>query len=116
MKTNPFLKFGFTILLTLLLATSSHLGPHAVPHQRDWYYLTGQKYNTATEVVQVLDGTGIWTASKGEGIYGSRPWKIFGKTRKRQSHSNPDNSVKIINSIRTISILQLKRDSCMPTV
>jgi alpha-L-fucosidase len=75
----------------------------------DWYYRTGQKYKTATEVVQmlvdivskngnllinivqtpegdlepdmlqILEGIGVWTAANGEGIYGTRPWKIFGE-------------------------------------
>lgn len=75
----------------------------------DWYYKTGQKYKTATEVIQmlvdivskngnllinivqtpegdlepdmlaILKGIGEWTAANGEGIYGSRPWKIYGE-------------------------------------
>jgi alpha-L-fucosidase len=75
----------------------------------DWYYRTGQKYKTATEVIQmlvdivskngnllinvvqtpegdlepdmlqILEGIGVWTAANGEGIYGTRPWKIFGE-------------------------------------
>jgi len=75
----------------------------------DWYYRTGQKYKTSTEVIQmlvdivskngnllinvvqtpegdlepdmlkILEEIGIWTAANGEGIYGSRPWKIFGE-------------------------------------
>jgi alpha-L-fucosidase len=75
----------------------------------DWYYRTGQKYKTSTEVIQmlvdivskngnlllnvvqtpegdlepdmlqILDGIGAWTAANGEGIYGTRPWKIFGE-------------------------------------
>lgn len=75
----------------------------------DWYYRTGQKYKTSTEVIQmlvdivskngnlllnvvqtpegdlepdmlqILDEIGRWTAANGEGIYGTRPWKIFGE-------------------------------------
>lgn len=75
----------------------------------DWYYRTGQKYKTGTEVIQmlvdivskngnllinivqtpegdlepdmlqILDEIGVWTTANGEGIYGSRPWKIFGE-------------------------------------
>jgi len=75
----------------------------------DWYYRTGQKYKTGNEVVQmlvdivskngnllinvvqtpegdlepdmlqILNEIGVWTAANGEGIYGSRPWKIFGE-------------------------------------
>ncbi len=75
----------------------------------DWYYRTGQKYKTATEVIQmlvdivskngnlllnvvqtpegdlepdmlkILEETGVWTSANGEGIYGTRPWKIFGE-------------------------------------
>jgi len=73
----------------------------------DWYYRTGQKYKTGTEVIQmlvdivskngnllinvvqtpegdlepdmlqILDEIGTWTAANGEGIYGSRPWENF---------------------------------------
>jgi alpha-L-fucosidase len=75
----------------------------------DWYYRTGQKYKTATEVIDMLvdivskngnllinivqtpegelepdmlktlDEIGAWTAVNGEGIYGTRPWKIYGE-------------------------------------
>jgi alpha-L-fucosidase len=75
----------------------------------DWYYRTDQKYKTSTEVIQmlvdivskngnlllnvvqtpegdlepdmlqILDEIGVWTAANGEGIYGTRPWKIFGE-------------------------------------
>jgi alpha-L-fucosidase len=75
----------------------------------DWFYRTGQKYRTGTEVIQmlvdivskngnllinvvqtpegdlepdvlaILDDIGKWTLANGVGIYGSRPWKIFGE-------------------------------------
>jgi alpha-L-fucosidase len=75
----------------------------------DWYYRTGQKYKTGTAVIQmlvdivskngnllinivqtpegdlepdmlqILNEIGVWTAANGEGIYGTRPWKIFGE-------------------------------------
>jgi alpha-L-fucosidase len=75
----------------------------------DWFYRTGQKYRTGTEVIQmlvdivskngnllinvvqtpegdlepdvmaILDDIGKWTPANGAGIYGSRPWKIFGE-------------------------------------
>jgi alpha-L-fucosidase len=75
----------------------------------DWYYRTGQKYKTSTEVIQmlvdivskngnllinvvqtpegdlepdmhaILEEIGVWTNANGEGIYGSRPWKIYGE-------------------------------------
>ena len=75
----------------------------------DWYYRTGQKYKTSTEVIQmlvdivskngnlllnvvqtpegdlepdmlkILDEIGVWIAANGEGIYGTRPWKIYGE-------------------------------------
>jgi len=75
----------------------------------DWFYRTGQKYKSSDEVVQmlvdivskngnllinvvqtpegdlepdvlnILDGIGNWTKDNGEGIYGSRPWKIYGE-------------------------------------
>jgi len=75
----------------------------------DWYYRTGQKYMTGKEVIQmlvdivskngnlllnvvqtpegdleqdvldILDVIAAWTPVNGEGIYGTRPWKIFGE-------------------------------------
>ena len=75
----------------------------------DWFYRTGQKYTTADQVIQmlvdivskngnlllnvvqtpegdlepdalqILEGIGNWTQINGEGIYGSRPWKIYGE-------------------------------------
>ncbi|MGD0342014.1 MAG: alpha-L-fucosidase [Bacteroidales bacterium] len=75
----------------------------------DWFYRTGQKYKTSNEVIQmlvdivskngnlllnvvqtpegdlepdmlqILDEIGTWTAANGEGIYGTRPWKIYGE-------------------------------------
>ena len=75
----------------------------------DWFYRTGQHYKTSTEILQMLvdivskngnllinivqtpegdlepdmlktlDDIGNWTAANGEGIYGSRPWKVYGE-------------------------------------
>lgn len=75
----------------------------------DWYYRTGQKYMTGTQVIQMLvdivskngnlllnvvqtpegdlepDVMNIlneiiaWTPANGEAIYGTRPWKIYGE-------------------------------------
>jgi alpha-L-fucosidase len=75
----------------------------------DWYYRTGQKYMTGEQVVQmlvdivskngnlllnvvqtpegdleqdvmdILDVIAKWTPVNGEGIYGTRPWKIYGE-------------------------------------
>jgi alpha-L-fucosidase len=75
----------------------------------DWFYRTGQKYKTSTQIIQmlvdivskngnlllnivqtpegdlepdvlkILDEIGEWTTVNGEGIYGSRPWKIWGE-------------------------------------
>lgn len=75
----------------------------------DWYYRTGQKYMTATEVVQmlvdivskngnlllnvvqtpegdleqdvidILGEIALWIPANGEGIYRTRPWKIYGE-------------------------------------
>ena len=83
----------------------------------DWYYRTGQKYMTGTEVIQmlvdivskngnlllnvvqtpegdleqdvlnILDEIAQWTPVNGEGIYGSRPWTVYGEgpgTEKNQ--------------------------------
>jgi alpha-L-fucosidase len=83
----------------------------------DWFYRTGQKYMTGTEVVQmlvdivskngnlllnvvqtpegdlepdvmaILDTIAQWTPVNAEGIYGTRPWKIYGEgpsTEKQQ--------------------------------
>ena len=84
----------------------------------DWYYCTGQKYMTGTQVIQmlidivskngnlllnvvqtpegdlepdvlnILDEIGKWTPANGEGIYGTRPWKVYGEgpsTQKNQA-------------------------------
>jgi len=32
-----------------------------------------------TDVLNILDGIGNWTKDNGVGIYGSRPWKIYGE-------------------------------------
>lgn len=75
----------------------------------DWYYKTGQTYKTATYTLQMLcdivskngnllinivqtpegdlepdllkalDEIGTWMQTNGEGIYGTRPWKVFGE-------------------------------------
>lgn len=75
----------------------------------DWYYRTGQKYMTGTEVIQmlvdivskngnlllnvvqtpegdlepdvmaILEEIALWTPVNGEAIYGTRPWKIYGE-------------------------------------
>jgi alpha-L-fucosidase len=75
----------------------------------DWYYRTGQKYMTGTEVIQmlvdvvskngnlllnvvqtpegdleqdvleILEEIAAWIPMNGEGIYGTRPWKIYGE-------------------------------------
>lgn len=75
----------------------------------DWYYRTGQRYMTGTQVIQmlvdivskngnlllnvvqtpegdlepdvlnILDEIAKWTPINGEGIYGSRPWKVYGE-------------------------------------
>ncbi|MBC8052658.1 MAG: alpha-L-fucosidase [Sphingobacteriaceae bacterium] len=75
----------------------------------DWYYKTGQRYRSADEIAQLLtdivskngnllinvvqtpegdlesdvikivEGIADWTASNGEGIYATRPWKIYGE-------------------------------------
>lgn len=75
----------------------------------DWYYRTGQKYMTGTEVIQmlvdivskngnlllnvvqtpegdlepdvlkILDEIAAWTPVNGEAIYGTRPWKVYGE-------------------------------------
>ena len=75
----------------------------------DWFYRTGQQYKSATDVIQMLvdivskngnllinivqtpegdlepdvltivNQIGMWTRVNGEGIYGSRPWKIYGE-------------------------------------
>jgi alpha-L-fucosidase len=75
----------------------------------DWFYRTGQKYKSGAEIVQmlvdivskngnllinvvqtpegdlepdvlaILDDIAKWTPVNGEGIYGSRPWKIYGE-------------------------------------
>jgi alpha-L-fucosidase len=81
----------------------------------DWFYRTGQHYKTPTEILQmlvdivskngnllinivqtpegdlepdvlnILNDIGKWTAVNGEGIYGTRPWKIFGERPQNTS-------------------------------
>jgi len=83
----------------------------------DWYYRTGQKYMTGAEVIQmlvdivskngnlllnvvqtpegdleqdvldILEVIAAWTPVNGEGIYGTRPWKVYGEgpsTKKQE--------------------------------
>lgn len=75
----------------------------------DWFYRTGQKYMTGNEVIQmlvdivskngnlllnvvqtpegdleqdvldILQNIAQWTPVNGEGIYGTRPWKVYGE-------------------------------------
>lgn len=75
----------------------------------DWYYRTGQKYMTGTEVIQmlvdivskngnlllnvvqtpegdleqdvldILEEIAVWMEVNSEGIYSTRPWKIYGE-------------------------------------
>ncbi|MDP4283716.1 MAG: alpha-L-fucosidase [Bacteroidota bacterium] len=75
----------------------------------DWFYRTGQKYKSATEVVQMLvdivskngnllinivqtpegdlepdvlnivEEIAMWNSVNGEGIFGTRPWKVYGE-------------------------------------
>jgi len=89
-------------------------GGSTVPWQTDtsigdWFFRTGQKYKSSTEIMQMLvdivskngnlllnivqtpegdlepevmntlDELAAWTAANGEGIYGSRPWKVWGE-------------------------------------
>ncbi len=81
----------------------------------DWFYRTGQKYKSATEVIQMLvdivskngnllinivqtpegdlepdvlkivNEIAMWTSKNGEGIYGSRPWKVYGQKPPAES-------------------------------
>ena len=75
----------------------------------DWFYRTGQQYKSSTEILQMLvdivskngnllinivqtpegdlepdvlktlDEIGVWMKANGEGIFGTRPWKIYGE-------------------------------------
>lgn len=75
----------------------------------DWFYRDGQKYKSAEEIIQMLidivskngnllinivqtpegdietdmikalEDIGKWIAINGEGIYGTRPWKVYGE-------------------------------------
>jgi len=75
----------------------------------DWFYRTGQKYTTSTQVIQmlvdivskngnlllnvvqtpegdlepdvlqILEGIAGWIKVNGEGVYGTRPWKVYGE-------------------------------------
>jgi len=75
----------------------------------DWFYKTGQKYKSADDIAQlmidivskngnllinvvqtpegdlesdvlkIVEGIGNWMAANGDGIYATRPWKIYGE-------------------------------------
>jgi len=75
----------------------------------DWFYRTGQQYKTSAQIIQMLvdivskngnllinmvqtpegelepdvlktlEEIGQWTSVNGEGIYGTRPWKVYGE-------------------------------------
>ena len=75
----------------------------------DWFYSNGQKYKSASEIIQMLvdivskngnllinivqtpegdieqdmvntlEDLATWTAANGDGIYGTRPWKTYGE-------------------------------------
>lgn len=101
----------------------------------DWFYLTGQKYKTSTEILQMLvdivskngnllinivqtpegdlepdmlktlDEIGNWTSANGEGIYGTRPWKIYGEQAAdavivKASNFNEDKVKYTANDVR----------------
>ena len=87
----------------------------------DWFYSNGQKYKTATEILQMLvdivskngnllinivqtpegdlepdilktmNEIGTWIEANGEGIYGTRPWKIFGEKSERSEQVKAGN-------------------------
>ena len=104
----------------------------------DWYYRTGQKYKTSTEVIQmlvdivskngnllinvvqtpegdlepdmlkILEEIGEWTSANGEGIYGSRPWKIYGEKPQISLLKNWVDSMKTSDSVQRISVSHQK--------
>ncbi len=39
------------------------------------------------DMLNILDEIGIWTAANGEGIYGTRPWKIYGEKPEGQTRA-----------------------------
>lgn len=81
----------------------------------DWFYSEGQKYKTATEIIQmlvdivskngnlllnvvqtpegdleedviaILKGIGRWMKVNGEAIYGTRPFKVYGEGNSTMS-------------------------------
>ena len=83
----------------------------------DWFYRTGQKYKSSAEIVrmltdivskngnllinvvqtpegdlepdilQILDEIGAWIAVNGEGIYSTRPWKVYGEGPSTQAET-----------------------------
>lgn len=98
----------------------------------DWFYRTGQKYKTPAEimsmlvdivskngnllinmvqtpegdlepdVLQTLEEISKWTAINGEGIYGSRPWKISGENPAAPlAVTNPTGAAPILASAQT---------------
>lgn len=87
----------------------------------DWYYRTGQHYKSSTDILRMLvdivskngnllinivqtpegdlepdmlttlDEIGNWIAANGEGIYGSRPWKVYGEKPANAAVVKADN-------------------------
>jgi alpha-L-fucosidase len=41
------------------------------------------------DMLAILEEIGVWTEANGEGIYGTRPWKIYGEKPPVQSPSAP---------------------------
>ena len=39
------------------------------------------------DMLRILEEIGVWTSANGEGIYGTRPWKIFGEKPEGQSEA-----------------------------
>ena len=104
----------------------------------NWYYTAGVKYKTSTTVIQMLidivskngnlllnfpqhaDGTldqkaeniladlAAWMPINGEGIYATRPWKIFGEGPTKAQKSGNFNEGKLSYSAADIRFTQSK--------
>lgn len=103
----------------------------------DWYYRTGQKYRSGTEVIQmlldivskngnllinvvqtpegdlepdvlnILQEIAAWMPANSEGIYGTRPWKVYGEgpsTQKTNQKKGQFGGLRDVNAYQPTDI------------
>jgi alpha-L-fucosidase len=57
-----------------------------------WFYNRNWKFRPLSWTVQMLNQLADWTAINGEGIYGTRPWLVYGEgpVRAKGGHFGED--------------------------